>query len=52
MDTQNIIVDIIISNSCWIYAVSNNRKDALDVNAAHPSTRGIDVYQFNPWGLN
>ena len=44
MDTQSIIVDIIISNSYWICAVSNNREDALDVNAAHPSTREIDVY--------
>ena len=44
MDAQSIIVDIIISNSYWIYAVSNNREDALDVNAAHPSTRKDNVY--------
>ena len=34
MDAQNIIVDIIISNSYRIYAVSNNWEDALDVNVA------------------
>lgn len=51
MDAQNIIVDIIISNSYWIYAVSNNRKDALDVNKVRPITRKDSVYYFNPWGL-
>ena len=44
MDAQNIIVDIIISNSCWIYAVSNNRKDALDVNTVRPITRKDNVH--------
>jgi hypothetical protein len=34
MDTQSTIIDIIISNSYRIYAVSNNWEDALDVNAA------------------
>jgi len=44
MDTQSIIIDIGISNTYWIYAVSNNWEDALDVNAAHPCTRKVDVY--------
>lgn len=51
MDTQNIIVDIIVSNSYWIYAVSNNRKDALDVNKVRAIARKDSVYYFNPWGL-
>ena len=34
MDTQSIIIDIGISNTYWIYAVSNNWEDALNVNAA------------------
>ena len=44
MDTQSIIVDIIISNSYWIYAVSNNREDALDVKTVRPITRKDNVH--------
>lgn len=43
MDTQSIIVDIIISISYWIDAIGNNREDALDVNAGRTALEKLTL---------